>query len=150
MRFLVPHNHRLRALIVLAICALWIAFLRPQSLGGPAAYVRISGRSMLPGIPNGDFVLIQKQASYAVGDVVVYRADGLDVIHRIVGGSTSEGYTVKGDNNLGVDSWKPTDDQIMGKAWIHIPAVSGMAGGVRQPVFHAVAAGGLTPLLLTP
>jgi signal peptidase I len=149
MRLPISHNHGLRALIALTIGALWIVFLRPQSLGGPAAYLRISGSSMLPAITNGDFVLIHKQASYAVGDVVVYRAAGLNVIHRIVGGSGAEGYTVKGDNNRGVDPWTPTNSQIMGKAWIQIPGLGALAGGTRQPAFLALVAGGLALLLLT-
>ncbi len=146
-----PHSHLswLVALVVLVIAGCWIAFLRPVSLGGPAAYLRISGRSMLPTMNDGDFVLTRKQSSYAVGDVIVYRAAGINIIHRIVGGSAPGGYIVKGDNNDCVDPYKPTGDSIVGREWIRIPAPVGFPAAARQPVFLALVGTGLLALILT-
>src|SRR5512141_938423 len=35
-------------LFVIGACVFWALFLRPQSLGGPAGYVLVSGESMSP------------------------------------------------------------------------------------------------------
>jgi signal peptidase len=59
--------------LVVAIVALWTVVLRPVSLGGPAAYVFVSGQSMEPTLRTSDLVVALEQSSYGIGDVVVYR-----------------------------------------------------------------------------
>src|SRR5215831_17838445 len=60
--------------LALAIAALvgWALFLRPQSLGGPAGYVLVSGKSMLPRYHTGDLVLVERRSSYHLGEVIAY------------------------------------------------------------------------------
>ncbi len=60
------------ALVVL-ICLFWAHFLRPESLGGRAGYVLVSGQSMEPRYHTGDLVLVHRHASYRVGQVIAYR-----------------------------------------------------------------------------
>src|SRR5260370_6367352 len=55
---------------VIAAC-LWFGL--PQSLGGRADWVMVSGTSMLPRFHTGDLVLVEHQSSYHVGDVIAYR-----------------------------------------------------------------------------
>lgn len=54
------------------LVVVWAIFLRPQFLGGPAAYVMISGSSMEPAMRTGDVVMVHRQATYRTGDVVAY------------------------------------------------------------------------------
>src|SRR5256714_10851563 len=96
------------ALVVVA-CLFWAHFLRPQSLGGNAGYVLVSGQSMEPRYHTGDLVLVEKQAGYHPGQVVAYRVPkgdamaGAQVIHRIVGGDAKHGVIVRGDNRSAAD-----------------------------------------------
>ena len=59
--------------LVVVVCLFWAHFLRPESLGGRAAYVLVSGQSMEPRYHTGDLVLVQRHAGYHVGQVIAYR-----------------------------------------------------------------------------
>src|SRR5688500_12875501 len=88
------------AVLVVAARALWF---RPDSLGGRTGYVIVSGQSMEPAMHGGDFVVVRRQPTYRVGDVVSYRIPmgefiGRRIIHRIVGGSATDGFILRGDN----------------------------------------------------
>lgn len=132
----------LRLLGVAAVVG-WFAFLRPLALGGPASYVIVSGKSMLPTLETGDLVVTHRQSGYEAGDMVAYRVAGKLVIHRIVGGNGVDGYLMQGDNNPAVDPWKPTDAEIAGTAGLVVPS-----GGVpleklrHDPLLLACLAGG--------
>src|SRR5579884_1718426 len=88
----------------LALVAALLWFCLPQSLGGRADWVLVSGTSMLPHLHTGDLVLVERRSSYHVGEVVAYRVPqgqvgaGHVVIHRIIGGNGRTGWTMKGDN----------------------------------------------------
>jgi signal peptidase I len=140
-----------RSLIGLAVSfvlvAGWFFFLRPEFLGGPAAYVLVSGNSMLPTLEDGDFVVALERERYSDGDIVVYRIPegevgaGGQVIHRIVGGSAEEGYVLRGDNRTTVDLWQPTPSDIEGKLLLRIPAVGRAVPYLRSPFAVAAFAG---------
>jgi signal peptidase I len=139
----------LTAALVLA----WIVFLRPVSLGGPADYVIVSGHSMEPTFRTGDVVVALRQSSYRRGDVVVYRvpadepAAGDRVIHRIVGGSAATGFVMKGDNKDGVDPWRPTPKDVIGRELLRIPDAGQGLLFLRTPLGVALIAG-MTTLLI--
>jgi signal peptidase len=139
--------------VTMAVVALWVVFLRPVSLGGPADYVIVSGHSMEPTFRTDDVVVAFKQATYAVGVVIVYRvpagepAAGDRVIHRIVGGSAAAGFIVKGDNKDGIDPWRPKAEDIVGKARLFLPHVGAGLIFLRTPLGIALVAG-LTTLLV--
>jgi len=104
------------AAIALAVfvCLFWAQYLRPQAFGGSAAYVLVSGKSMLPRYHTGDVVLVLRHSSYRVGQVIAYRVPkgdpmaGAQVIHRIIGGDAKRGFVVQGDNRTQPDVWRPT------------------------------------------
>ena len=116
-----------RWLLVAAVVVSWFVALRPQRLGGPAGFVLVSGKSMLPTMHTGDLVIVHEHDRYRVGDVVAYRvpkpdpAAGAQVIHRIVGGSAQKGFVVQGDNRTAPDIWHPKDEDVIGSEWVHIP-----------------------------
>jgi signal peptidase len=126
----------------------WFFLLRPAFLGGPVSYVMVSGISMEPTMYTGDLALARRQAGYQVGDVVAYRVEteqgtGL-VIHRIVGGSAQDGFIMQGDNNDFRDSWRPTPDQVAGKALVNIPRVGSVFSYLQNPVRMAAAVGAIS------
>jgi signal peptidase len=133
--------------LTVALVVAWAIFLRPQLLGGPAAYVIVSGASMEPNLANGDLVLATKKASYRVGDVVAYQVpkgepgEGTLVIHRIVGGSEAAGYLTKGDNREGRDLWRPRPRDVVGSVSITVPRVGLLFAWMRTPLGLAAFAG---------
>ena len=140
------------ALLVAALG--WLLFLRPQVLGGPAAYVLVSGSSMEPTLDAGSLVIAFRQDEYQVGDMVVYRvpadgpAAGRLVIHRIVGGSPASGYVMRGDNASGSDIWRPAPADIIGRSEVVVPGVMPVLLFARSPIVAASAAASLAVYLL--
>ena len=116
---------KLAALGGLIAACLWFGL--PQGLGGRADWVMVSGTSMLPRLHTGDLVLVEHQSSYHVGEVVAYRVPkheigaGHVVIHRIIGGNGTTGWTMKGDNRTAPDLWYPTNHDVIGTKELRIP-----------------------------
>jgi signal peptidase I len=153
-----PDRHLARVALTVAFVALavaWALLLRPQALGGPAAYVIVSGKSMEPSLRNGDLVVALKRKSYSVGDVVAYRIPkeepgaGQLVIHRITGGSPQSGYVLQGDNRKGENLWRPKPRDIAGDMRIRLPRVGLLFTFVRTPFGMAVFAGLVAFFLLS-
>src|SRR5438094_6854398 len=123
----VPHARALAVLAAqLAFVALLLWFCLPQSVGGRAGWVLVSGTSMLPRLHTGDLVLVEHQPSYHDGEVIAYRVPkgqvgaGHVVIHRIIGGSGSTGWRMKGDNRTAPDLWYPTNRDVLGAKLLRI------------------------------
>jgi signal peptidase I len=133
------------ALVVLA-CLFWGHNLRPQWLGGRAAYVLVSGKSMLPRYHTGDLVLVEKQPSYHRGQLIAYRVPkgdplaGAQVIHRIIGGDAKHGFIVKGDNRTAPDVWRPKPGDIVGAKALRVPNAILILQFFRTPLFLALLA----------
>ena len=136
-------------LLVLASIVLWALVLRPQSLGGPAGYVLVSGRSMLPRYHTGDLVLVERRASYHVGQVIAYRVPkgdpmaGAQVIHRIVGGDAQHGFLVQGDNRTAPDVWRPKPSDVVGAKVLRIPDAIVVLQYLRSPLTLGLLAAAL-------
>jgi signal peptidase I len=108
----------------------------------------ISGNSMKPTLLPGDIVVTRDAApeTVQVGDVVRFRRDGIDVIHRVKAIQPAAGgelvFVTRGDNN-NVDDAPVLAEQIEGKlvfilpkvGWIIIPlrnALTGLAAWVQS------------------
>jgi signal peptidase I len=132
--------------IVVLVCLFWAQYLRPQSLGGNAGYVLVSGQSMEPRYHTGDMVLVEKQASYHPGQVIAYRVPkgdamaGAQVIHRIIGGDAEHGFIVRGDNRTAPDVWRPRPRDIVGAKTLRIPNAIVVLQFLRAPMFLALLA----------
>ncbi|MEU4238060.1 DUF5305 family protein [Actinoplanes sp. NPDC026619] len=87
------------------------------------SYVATHGTSMNPVYYQGDLVFVAKADSYHVGQIVAYHGDvpGQRVLHRIIGGSGSAGFVMKGDNNESIDPLTPTTEEMIGRAVLHVP-----------------------------
>lgn len=133
------------AIMILA-CLFWAQFLRPQSLGGNAGYVLVSGQSMEPRYHTGDLVLVEKQSSYHAGQLIAYRVPkgdpmaGAQVIHRIIGGDAKHGFLMRGDNRTAPDVWHPKPQDIVGAKALRIPGAIVVLQFLRAPVFLAILA----------
>lgn len=129
------------ALLLFGAVVLWFVLLRPGFLGGPASYVIVAGASMEPTLHGGDLAVMRQQEDYCPGDVIVFRAEGSMVIHRIVGGTAEEGYIVQGDNKESPDIWRPTANDMVGRMWFSVPRGGLYVLFLRQPVVLGAVAG---------
>ena len=95
--------------------AVWLAFA-PTQVGGMASYIIIIGKSMEPKFHIGDLVIVHKQPNYQVEEAIVYQNLDLEnfVFHRIISQQLGY-YTLKGDNNSWVDTYKPSYEEVIGK-----------------------------------
>ena len=140
----------LSTLLVLAIVVLWAVELRPAFLGGPASFAVVSGTSMLPTLHTGDVVVVHRQSSYAVGDVIAYKvpkgdvAHDAQVIHRIIGGDGVHGFIVQGDNRTAPDIWHPKTGDVVGKQWAHVPHAGVVVRLLHTPFFLAALLASIT------
>lgn len=140
-----------RAVLAVAMLALagWFVFLRPQALGGPAAYITVAGTSMEPALHAGDLVVVTRAERYEPGDVVAYRvpepdpAAGRHVIHRVLG-TSGDGYVLQGDNTDDVDRWLPTDEDVIGRQVFVVPDAGSALMLLQSPAVLA----GLSAALL--
>ena len=136
--------------VSLAIAAVgfvaWVVLLRPQALGGPAAYITVAGTSMEPALRAGDLVIVTSAERYERGDVIAYRvpdgdpAAGRTVIHRVIADHGSDAYVVQGDNTSGPDLWYPTGRDIIGRQVLAVPSVGTALVLLQSPAIVALGA----------
>ena len=111
----------------------WVLFA-PTKIGGSTSYIILVGNSMEPEFNRGDLVLVKKGSDYQLGDIVAYQQPDLNtVFHRIVK-INDETFTLSGDHNVWNDSFQPTNDEIIGKLWIHIPDAGVFLQFLRTPI----------------
>lgn len=126
-------------LVFFLVCSVYTVLVRvttdepqPDVFGWSWAVV-ISG-SMEPNIKVDDLIIVHRQNSYALKDVITFRSEsGRSVItHRIVG-ETSVGFITRGDNN-NVNDFDPiTKDRIIGKVVMVIPGIGKFISLLQTP-----------------
>ncbi|MDP9350461.1 MAG: signal peptidase I [Chloroflexota bacterium] len=136
------------ALLLIFLVAAWV-MLAPAQLGGRASYVIVNGASMEPSMHKGDLAIVHSEEEYQSGDVVTYRDPRMGpVIHRIIEVSGNS-FVLQGDNNSWIDSYKPTQPELIGKLWIHIPSAGKFISIVQSPLNMALFMGVSTMISLS-
>ncbi len=128
-------------LALIGLAAIWIAFA-PTNLGGQVSYAMVNGISMEPNFHTGDLVIARRSPSYQVGEIVIYR-DALmndNVVHRIIS-TAQDRFILQGDNNTWVDEYEPTQAEVVGKLWIHLPKAGAAVKWLQLPLNMAIVAG---------
>lgn len=139
-------RNRLGAVALGVLTVVWLLVLRPVALGGPASYEIVTGTSMEPHLRTGDLVITQTAATYAIGEVVVYRVPsglpgaGSIIVHRIVA-EVADGFSVQGDNKTAPDPWVVKASDIVGRSAVEIPGVGPAMLVVRRPLVIATLIG---------
>ena len=136
-------------LVVLLLAVLvWVGFA-PVQIGGPVAYVMLSGNSMEPDYTVGDLILARKDPAPAIGEAVVYQHPQVGyVFHRIID-RQGDTFLLQGDNNGWVDSYQPSGDQVIGSYWLHLPGGGSLISSLRKPVYFALLSLGAAGLVLS-
>ena len=128
-------------LALVALACLWFYFA-PVGLGGSTSYVVTDGISMQPRFHSGDLALVRSRSSYNVGEIVAYNSRTFHtiVLHRIVA-RVGDRYVFKGDNNNFTDFEHPTQSQLIGALWLHIPGVGARLESLRSPALIGLLVG---------
>ncbi len=88
---------------------------------------------MQPNFHTGDLAILRVSNTYQVGDVVAYRDPRIGrVLHRVIGEEGGR-FLMKGDNNSFVDPYRPSQSDIVGRLWIHLPGVGKWLQAIQQP-----------------
>ena len=123
------------SVVLYALAGVSAFLLWPTSLGGCTTLTIVSGHSMEPTYYTGDLV-VARCATASVGDVIVYQPKdlgGARIIHRIVGGDATTGWTMKGDNNPSADPFNPGSSEVLGVARVYLPKIGLIARGLTSP-----------------
>ncbi|MFN8617120.1 MAG: signal peptidase I [Dehalococcoidia bacterium] len=124
------------AIMVVLVAFAWV-LLAPPQLGGQTSYVIVNGNSMEPGMHRGDLAIVREANDYQVGDVVTYRHPQIGpVIHRIIARDGAR-YVFQGDHNDFIDSYHPTDQELVGRLWLHVPSVGSWLARFHSPWYMA-------------
>lgn len=104
---------------------------KQTSVFGFSSAVVISG-SMEPAIHVDDMVIIRKQKSYELRDIVMYESGQSMVTHRIVG-LEDGAYITRGDNN-NTDDPTVSEERIAGKVVCIIPGAGKVISFIQSPL----------------
>ena len=133
----------LSAIGFVLVLAGWLIFA-PVNIGGQTSYVILLGNSMGPEFNRGDLVLVREVDVYQVGEIVAYRHPNIGtVFHRIIQ-KQDDRFILKGDNNTWKDSTEITQEEIIGRLWLHIPFAGKYFQYLRTPGMFALVVAGLT------
>ncbi len=94
---------------------------------------------MAPDFITGDLVVVRSEQAYVTGDAVAYRHPEIGhVFHRIIGFHEDGRFLIKGDHNDWVDAYTPSEEDIIGKLWLHIPRIGKSLIALRSPWAFAI------------
>lgn len=127
---------------------IWLV-LAPPELGGSTRYAMVVGKSMLPTLHSGDLVLLRSALAYQVGDIVGYMDPNLKaiIVHRIISSANGQ-YVTKGDNNADLDSYLPTNADVLGKIWLRAPMLGNLVATLKRPLIFTLVVGAMVLFLL--
>jgi signal peptidase I len=134
-------------LVVIVVGTLGYTFA-PTAFGGLATYAATSGTSMAPDFETGDLVILRKSGPLRVGDIGGYRSGitGQIVVHRVIAEDNGR-LVFQGDNNWWTDTYQPTQDEVIGKLWIHVGGAGEKIEGIH-PLWVLGGIGGVMAMAL--
>lgn len=126
------------ALLFAGILATWLLIQTTvlkkalPSIGNYAAAIVLTG-SMEPKLSAGDVVILHKQNTYEVKQIITFKERNALVTHRIIK-QNSLGFVTKGDANNTADQRLVPLSEIMGAAVFVIPKVGHWLMFVKTPI----------------
>lgn len=119
------HALLIALLCLILLCNLWqlaaqgLLHQKLPTVFGYAQLTVLSG-SMEPAFSAGDMLIIHREESYQVDDVISFWDEGSLTTHRIIS-QGPEGFTTKGDFNNAQDSRPVSPDEIAGRVVFVLP-----------------------------
>lgn len=109
---------RFSQLVIVVLIAAFLWLLRPQTIGGPAAYVTVDQSGVGSTLEPGDIAIVRRADSYAVGDLVaVESSDGPAMFGRV---TAHEGSSYRIRFHAGAESVSVGQQYIIGRLWFNI------------------------------
>ena len=95
--------------------------------------------SMIPTMPIGAAVFVEKAAQYAPGEIITFERPGerIPTTHRIVSDEVQSGviyYTTKGDANDAPDQLLIAQPDVIGRVFLSVPYLGYILDFVRKPL----------------
>lgn len=81
--------------------------------------------SMLPKYRTGDVVITKPVESLEAGDIIAFKSNSINVVHRVYS-IDNDGITTKGDNNKDVDFEKTQMENVLGQVIYCLGSLSGL------------------------
>lgn len=122
---------RFSQLVIVVLIAAFLWLLRPQTIGGPAAYVTVDQSGVGSTLEPGDIAIVRLADSYAVGDLVAVESrDGPARFGRV---TAHEGSTYRVRFHASADSEAVGQQYIIGRLWFNIGNLGrGLSGTVLE------------------
>ncbi len=117
--------------VIILILIIVFLFVSGQNLFSYKPYIIQSG-SMEPSIMTGDVVLVKKQNTYSLNDVVTFKNNNRVSTHRIIE-ENNDLFVTKGDANQIKDSEEIKSNQIFGKVVMTLPKLGYIVSFGRSP-----------------
>lgn len=109
---------RFSQLVIVVLIAAFIWLLRPQTMGGPAAYVTVDQSGVGSTLQPGDVAIVRRANTYHVGDLVaVETSDGPAIFGRV---TAHEGSIYRVRFHANADSVAVAQQHIMGRLWFNV------------------------------
>lgn len=100
------------------------------------ALVIVLTDSMEPAVPRGSLAVVAKFGDWQVGDIVLYRAFGALILHRVIEEKNGM-FRTKGDAAQSWDPWLIPRESIIGKVVLIIPLLGKILLILREPLVFA-------------
>lgn len=120
--------------LVVIIALLLILFLLIPTIIGIKPYVVLSG-SMEPIIKTGSIVYIntyKKAEDVQENDIISFKIDNGQVVHRVISINDDETFTTKGDANNTVDSNSVSFNDYIGETMFSIPYLGFLLSSMKS------------------
>jgi hypothetical protein len=112
--------------LALVAAAWWL--LAPPLLGGTTTYVVTTDQVSTPDLAPGGLLLVRDRGTHDSGAVVAHRngPEGTVGLGRIVA-ARGDRFVVHRDYSPLGAGYRPTEEEILGTAWLYVPYVAGVA-----------------------
>ena len=133
-------NHRTVRSVAAAAVAAAVIFAANVATAADMRAVAVASGSMEPEIPRGSLCIVVGGEKTDVGDVVLYEAGKMRIIHRVVEVTGSGAYVTKGDMNDEADPTPVEPERILGSVRACIPRLGHVILLLKEPPALAAAA----------
>lgn len=154
MKLLIKIFRLIFILIVICLVLLCAIFIYNKKINhvtyiGKYTSFVVTGNSMLPTLTTDDFIIVRKENTYNIDDVITYKnEDGGITTHRIIEKIDESTYKTKGDGNNYIDGYEVSKKAVYGKVIANIKQLNKLMEFIFKYKYYCIAAVILIPIIL--